>query len=247
MYREYAAETRHASRVACVWAQRTEVPYVQRVVPDGCVDVVLIGSDLHVAGPDTRAMPHRLVPSEPVTGVRFRPGQAPGVLGVPMEALRDQRTPLAELWGTDAERIAERVGTAVAAEAGLAEPGYGPARVLEEMVLRRTAEAPDAGATATGQALCPPGDSPDMQWPRVAEVATDLGLSERQLRRRCLAAFGYGPKTLQRVIRFQRALRAARTPGADLAEVAYRFGYADQAHLAREIRALGGAPLTSLI
>lgn len=224
-----------------MWAQRADVPYVQRVVPDGCVDVILIGNGLRVAGPDTRAMPQRLVPSEPVTGVRFRPGQAPGVLGMPMEALRDLRVPLAELWGADAERIAERVGAAVADETG-SEPGYGAARVLEELVLGRTAEAPDPAAAATGRALCPYGE-----WPRVARVAADLGLSERQLRRRCLAAFGYGPKTLQRVIRFQRALRAARTPGADLAEVAYRSGYADQAHLSREVRALGGAPLTSLI
>lgn len=230
-----------------MWAQRADAPYVQHVVPDGCVDVIVIGDGLQVAGPDTRAMPQRLVPSAPVTGVRFRPGQAPGVLGVPLGALRDQRVPLAELWGADAERIAERVGTAVAAEAGSAEPGYGPARVLEGLVLGRTTEAPDAAATATGRALCPDGRSPYMEWPRVAQVADELGLSERQLRRRCLIAFGYGPKTLQRVIRFQRALRAARTPGADLAEVAYRFGYADQAHLSREVRALGGAPLTSLI
>jgi len=241
-YREYTGDARHASRVACVWAQRAEAPYVQRVVPDGCVDVLLIGTELQVAGPDTRAVPARLGPDAPVTGVRFQPGQAPGVLGVPMDALRDQRVPLAELWGADAERIVERVGVAVAEEAPGAVRGYGAARALEELVLARAAEAPDAVAVATGRALCPGGG-----WPRVARVAEDLGLSERQLRRRCLTAFGYGPKTLQRVIRFQRALRAARAPDADLAAIAYRFGYADQAHLSREVRALAGAPLTSLI
>jgi len=232
-----------------VWAQRTEAPYVQRVVPDGCVDVLLVGSEPQVAGPDTRAMPQRLLPSEPVTGVRFRPGQAPGVLGVPMEALRDQRVPLAELWGAGAERITERVAAAVRGEprTGCTDEaagtrGLGPARVLEELVLARAGGPPDPAATATGRALCPPGG-----LPRVAEVAWGLGLSERQLRRRCLTAFGYGPKTLQRVIRFQRALRAARTPGADLAELAYRHGYADQSHLSREVRALAGVPLTTLV
>lgn len=225
-----------------MWAQRAEVPYEQRVVPDGCVDVILIGSQLQVAGPDTRAVPARLGPGAPVTGVRFLPGQAQAILGVPMDALRDQRVPLAELWGAGAERIAERVAAAVADEPPSAETGHGPARALEELVLARVAAAPDAAATATGRALCPVGD-----WPRVARVAEDLGLSERQLHRRCLTAFGYGPKTLQRVVRFQRALRAARTPGADLATVAYRFGYADQAHLSREVRALADAPLTTLI
>ena len=240
-YGEYAGDPRYAGRVACVWAQRADtVPYVQRVVPDGCVDVLLLGTELQVAGPDTRAMPARVEPSWPITGVRFRPGQAPGVLGVPLEALRDRRVPLAELWGAD---DASRVTDTAAAAAQKAGPGPDAARVLERLVLARADGPGDPAATATGRALCPPDGGPA----RVADVAAELGLSERQLRRRCMTAFGYGPKTLQRVIRFQRALRAARASGGDLAAIAYRCGYADQAHLAREVRALADAPLTALI
>ncbi|TDD69986.1 helix-turn-helix domain-containing protein [Actinomadura rubrisoli] len=80
----------------------------------------------------------------------------------------------------------------------------------------------------------------------VREVSDDLGLGERQLRRRSLAAFGYGPKMLQRVLRFQRALGMARA-GVGLADVAYAAGYADQAHLAHEVRDLAGEPLRDLL
>jgi AraC-like DNA-binding protein len=80
----------------------------------------------------------------------------------------------------------------------------------------------------------------------VAAVAADTGLGERQLRRRCEAAFGYGPKTLARVLRMQRALALARR-GTAFAEVALRAGYADQAHLAREVKALAGVPLGRLL
>lgn len=243
-YGEYGGDVRYTGRVACVWAQRAEAPYVQRVVPDGCVDVLLIGTELQVAGPDTRAALARIGPATPVTGVRFRPGQAPGVLGVPLDALRDQRMPLTELWGADAARITERVAGAAEEERPGVGPGYGAARVLEELVLARAAEPADLAVAATGRALCP---ASAQAWPRVAHVSEELGLSERQLRRRCLTAFGYGPKTLQRVVRFQRALRAAREPGADLAAVAYGHGYADQAHLSREVRALADVPLTALI
>lgn len=239
-YGEYAGDRRYAGRVACVWAQRAgAVPYVQRVVPDGCVDVLLIGAEAQVAGPDTRAMPARVEPGRPITGVRFRPGQAPGVLGVPLEALRDRRVPLAELWGADAARVSDTVAAAVQ-ETG---PGPEAARALEALVLARADGPDDPAAAATGRALCPP----DGGWPRVADVAAGLGLSERQLRRRCMTGFGYGPKTVQRVIRFQRALRAARASGGDLAAIAYRCGYADQAHLSREVRALADAPLTALL
>jgi AraC-like DNA-binding protein len=81
---------------------------------------------------------------------------------------------------------------------------------------------------------------------KVGAVADALGWSERQLHRRSLAAFGYGLKVLQRVLRFDRAVRMARR-GAGLADVAYAAGYADQAHLAREVRSLAGMPMTALL
>nr|WP_232304021.1 helix-turn-helix domain-containing protein [Pseudofrankia sp. DC12] len=79
----------------------------------------------------------------------------------------------------------------------------------------------------------------------VAQVARTAALSERQLLRRCQLAVGYGPKTLARIVRFRRAVSLAPT-GAPFATVA-AAGYADQAHLAREARALGGAPLGELV
>jgi len=77
---------------------------------------------------------------------------------------------------------------------------------------------------------------------RTDAVADEIGLSERQLRRRCHAAAGYGPKTLQRVLRFQRFVRMLDAPAQqlDLASAAARAGYADQAHLTRECAALSG-------
>ncbi|NGO71435.1 helix-turn-helix transcriptional regulator, partial [Streptomyces boncukensis] len=80
----------------------------------------------------------------------------------------------------------------------------------------------------------------------VREVAREVGLSERQLHRRCLHAFGYGAKTLDRVLRMRRALALAEG-GTPLSETAVRAGYADQAHLAREVRSLAGTSLTGLI
>ena len=84
------------------------------------------------------------------------------------------------------------------------------------------------------------------------EVAGEIGLSERQLRRRCQDAVGYGPKTLQRVLRFRRFVSRIdadpHAPGSlpagrderDLATLAAQAGYADQAHLSRECHRLAG-------
>jgi AraC-like DNA-binding protein len=82
---------------------------------------------------------------------------------------------------------------------------------------------------------------------RVDELGATLGVSERQLRRRFAEAVGYGPKTLARVLRFQRFLALARS-GDDLARLALTAGYADQAHLTRETRRLAGrTPLELLL
>lgn len=84
--------------------------------------------------------------------------------------------------------------------------------------------------------------------PVVAGLAERVGLSERQLHRRCLAAFGYGAKTLDRVLRLQRFLALGRAGQATgLADLAARAGYADQAHLGHDCRALAGATPTELL
>ncbi|GGM29030.1 hypothetical protein GCM10012279_54650 [Micromonospora yangpuensis] len=77
-------------------------------------------------------------------------------------------------------------------------------------------------------------------------TAAEVGLGPRLLRRRCQAWFGYGPKTLARILRMRRALALARC-GTPLAEVAARSGYADQAHLTRDVRDLAGLPPQALL
>ena len=74
----------------------------------------------------------------------------------------------------------------------------------------------------------------------VQTLAGRIGLSERSLHRRCTSALGYGAKMLDRILRFRRALRLASATGNGLADVAWRAGYADQAHLSNEVRRLAG-------
>jgi AraC-like DNA-binding protein len=198
------------------------------VLPDGCMDLLWWQGDLIVAGPDTVAYESALAAGEAIVGLRFAPGVAPAALGVPADELRDRRVRLSALWPTRAAReAAERVS---------ADPG----RVLEELAAGRLAAAdgPDPAVPAVVAML--------RTGAPVAAVADEVGLSERQLHRRSLAAFGYGPKTLARILRLGRALDLARA-GTPLASVAAETGYADQAHLSRDTRALAGVPLGTLI
>jgi AraC-like DNA-binding protein len=72
----------------------------------------------------------------------------------------------------------------------------------------------------------------------VADVAARAFVSERELQRRFVEHIGYGPKTLQRILRFQRFMQQLGSPQIDLAAAAALAGYADQSHLSRETRRL---------
>ncbi|WP_320783691.1 DUF6597 domain-containing transcriptional factor, partial [Streptomyces sp. CRN 30] len=91
-----------ASRLvgAVVWTKTADgsaAPGARLVLPDGCMDLLWHAGRLLVAGPDTHAHAPG-ADSGSWAGVRFHPGTAPALLGVPAHALRDRRVDLADLW-----------------------------------------------------------------------------------------------------------------------------------------------------
>jgi AraC-like DNA-binding protein len=81
----------------------------------------------------------------------------------------------------------------------------------------------------------------------VPELASEAGWSSRRLGARFRTEIGLSPKEAARVVRFDRARRllqrrVSACQPADLAALAADCGYYDQAHLAREFRALAGLP-----
>ncbi len=205
--------------VACTWEQTTTAARAQQIVPDACVDLIWAGGRLTVAGPDTRPRVVTLESGSRLVGVRLRPGTAGAILGLPASELRDASPDAADVLGRDlaAALLEELAG------------GSDPHALLLQAVSRREPE-PDPLVRAAVVALGRPRA-------RVATVAAELGISARQLHRRVTDAVGYGPKTLQRVLRFRRL---QSLPPAPLVELALDAGYADQAHMTAEVTYLAG-------
>ncbi|MFI6587211.1 helix-turn-helix domain-containing protein [Embleya sp. NPDC050493] len=214
-----------------VWTRTVEIAGSARVLPDGCMDLIWSGAELIVAGPDTLAHSVQNTPGARYAAVRCAPGIGPALFGLPADTLRDRRVPLADVWGERTVRmLTERI-------AGAADPAALLERLAAERLRDRDAEAARFAGAVVGE-LRAGAD--------VAAVAAGVNLSERQLHRRSLTAFGYGPKTLGRVLRLDRALDLARG-GVPAARVAAVAGYADQAHFARDVKALAGVPLRTLL
>jgi transcriptional regulator GlxA family with amidase domain len=76
---------------------------------------------------------------------------------------------------------------------------------------------------------------------RIAELASAVGASTRQLNRRFETAVGVTPKQFSRVSRFVHALNELRScRNTPLTEVALNCGYFDQAHFNHEFRQFAG-------
>jgi AraC-like DNA-binding protein len=223
----------------CTWtrgASPTAVGSADRILPDGCIDIIWDERSVFVAGPDTG--PVVLEPGAQLTsytGVRFRPGAAPSFLHAPASEMRDLRVPLAELWGAaDTRQLTDRLAGAPSTNDAVRE--------LEHALVERLDTGVDPVVAAAISAIA---TNPCL---RVAGLADRLGVTERTLHRRVRSAVGYGPKVLQRVVRFRRFLALApRRDDLGLAGLASVAGYADQAHLGRECIALAGLTPVELV
>jgi AraC-like DNA-binding protein len=239
-----------AGVVSAVWLQQVAPdapPYVQRNIPSGGVELVCrLGSEPRVVGPLTAARVELLAPGTTIAGLRFAPGAATRVLGLPASELVDLAADAADVWGAQSDRSAPAAASRPAL-AELADPAAAPTELLARLQLVVAARLADAPApdplVAEAVRL--------LRWSTddVGSLTSSLHISERQLRRRTQAATGLAPKPLHRVLRFQRflslaqyALASGAAPARDgIAWLAAEAGYADQPHLNRECLRLTGA------
>ena len=226
--------------LACVWTARPTGRH--RLVPDACMDLLCIWRsdgaehppDIWLCGPERTAWTFELPPGTVAVGVRFRPGCASLVFDVDASSVLDRRVRFDDVVGLDA---ADRVRAAISGVDDL----DGRASAFEA-ALASWLRSVDPDALAFADSMT------DLlvRSPRVpqSELATTARVTPRHLHRRLLHTFGHGSAMLGRQLRFQRFL-AVREQDVDtttrsLAELASAAGYADQAHLSRDCRALTG-------
>jgi AraC-like DNA-binding protein len=148
---------------------------------------------------------------------------------MPMQELSGRIVPLEEVFGPRAATLAER----------LRERRDWDARfdLVERLLLERidTAARPDPFVVEAVARL----ESSEGRL-RIGRLASDLNVSRRHLTTRFRAQIGLPPKTFARLLRFESVRRQMGDRPQSWADLAARCGYADQSHLNREFRELGG-------
>jgi AraC-like DNA-binding protein len=206
----------------------------ERVLPTGCVDLILSLDEHHkadvVAGARSQSIVIDTSRSLSFIGVRFRPGGAGPFLGLPVGELQDRSVAPAMLWGPHARTLREKLLHTPAPQSRF--------RILEGFLLERLHEARERHP-AVQYAIQAIGDSEGAA--SVASIVEHTGLSAR----RFIAIFrdevGLAPKVFCRLARFRRVVGELREVDAvDWADIAVGCGYFDQSHFIHDFRAFAG-------
>lgn len=158
-------------------------------------------------------------------GAMLVPGASAVLLGAPAIALAGRHTPLEDLWGEAARELHARL-----------EAVEDPAKRLELFEAMLAARVPRVRGVHPAVACALARFS---HGAPVAEVVAETGYSHRGFAAIFEREVGLAPKRFCRVQRLSRVLAAA-SRGEAWARIAIEGGYADQSHLHRELRALGG-------
>jgi len=251
IYRRYIPAPPLNEFVECLWFYKGFFPdhSLERVLPDGAIEILI----------DLDGPPKKLYESErgghfrafrnawisgqhsgfivigteqnsSMMGVRFRPGGAHPFLPFPVSELNDDVVDMESIWGTAIRSIYEQILSAPTPDEKF--------RVVEQVLLKvsnGTLSMDPPSAFALRELRCATEDL------SIRELASRVGLSQRQLLRRFERHVGLGPKVLARVFRFQNVVqRLSRKQGVHWAQIANDAGYYDQSHFVRDFQQFTG-------
>jgi AraC-like DNA-binding protein len=239
-YREYRTPADLRAVFACLWVKSSAGRQSQqwRTIPNGHSELVWdsVTRELVLAGPGQSFTLAGDSAAGFSVGLRIRPEHTAWFAGMPASEIVGRSAPMAAAQGARWQP----------ADARMAEAGT-PSEALAALlaVIRKEELLPeDPDPVVRG------GLSQLRRAARVGEVGSRWHYSEREVRRRFRRDTGLAPKTMQKVIRFQRFLAIVSTrhdSAVPLGLLAAQCGYADQAHLTRECVTWSGLPPGKLV
>jgi AraC-like DNA-binding protein len=236
--------------VKCHWtldALAQRVPEKQRIVPDGCMELIFHYGDQYqqydqsgqsiiqpkcfLFGQITE--PLNIAPTG-LTGVfatRFHPDGFIPFSKVTISELNNRAVPLKELFEElEVAEIEQLVLSAADNEERLnLVESFLRAKIKEPASIDRLAKSSvDLILELKGQVS-------------IDELSKQLSTQRRQLERKCALAIGLSPKQFSKIVRLQATLKLLSKPGViNLTALALEGGYYDQAHFIKDFKEFTG-------
>ncbi|MCM3872299.1 MAG: helix-turn-helix domain-containing protein [Pyrinomonadaceae bacterium] len=249
-FREYHVQPALAPFVKCIWSQESDQQVFdasrERILPDSCVELVFHFRDpfrTHFADGTNDLQPHCFVVGQMKRFLEIVPEGRMGLIAIrfyarsaylffqrPLSEVAAGIVDLEDIWQDRAHELSERIALAGNMAARV--------RLIEETLLALLSQNGRYDRTVD---RCLQLLETNCGQLNVAQLAADLGVSNRQLTRRFQHAVGLSPKEFSRVSRFLQALRClSGRQHSSLTEVALACGYFDQAHFNHEFREMAG-------
>ena len=219
------------------WIQRktpTPAEPLWRIPPDANPYLIFTASALNSGEPRVRCMlvgPCSTFLDIPVgnrvytCGVRLRPGVLRLLARLPACELTNEALPVEEVFGARGLQLLDQLGEPTSWD-------QAPLRMAE--FLRRELTQHDSFRPL-----------PIHRIGRVDELAEEVGCATRTLHYRMTQDIGFSPKLWLRIERLHRAVASSIARVKPWAEIATNCGFADQAHMVREFKALLGESPTA--
>ena len=249
-YEEFRPAEPLAQYIKCFWI--LENTYIdsssqERILPDGCTEIVFHQGDAfdqHNQDGTTERQPMAMLVGQMrgplviqptgrvcVLGVRFWPGGAYPFLHIPQNEIAGRLIALDAVLGGAARELHSRIADAATAAESV--------RQVEAILLARLNQFrrhDEAALKAIALILRAGGCL------SIDTLARETGINSRKLDRTFNTRVGLAPKTLCRIVRFQKAFKMIerQKSSPDWVRIALDCGYYDQSHFIKEFKAFAG-------
>jgi AraC-like DNA-binding protein len=256
-YEEFQPAEPLAQHIKCFWILEnafTHLSSQERILPDGCTEFVFHQGDAFdqynqdgtterqpmamLVGQMRRPLVIQPTGRVRVLGVRFWPGGAYPFLQIPQNEIAGRLIALDAVLGGTARELHSRIADAPTPAESV--------RQVEAILLARLNQfrrRDEAALKAIALILRAGGCL------SIDRLARETGINPRKLDRTFNTRVGLPPKTLCRIVRFQKVFKMIerQKSSPDWVQIALDCGYYDQSHFIKEFKAFAGKEPTSYL
>jgi AraC-like DNA-binding protein len=248
-YQVYTPSQELQPFVKCFWSlddDEKKVPVTQRVLPDGCMEMIFHYGDLYrqyfedgssitqprsfVFGQITKYIEIAPMGISGIISARFLPDGISPFIKIPVTQLENKVVSLKELFNDEGNILEEQVINATRNADRI--------KLIEEFLLSKLTEQ---NTIDTITKSCVDIIFQSQGQIGIGALAGKMNINRRNMERRFISVIGISPKQLAKVARLQATLKMlGQQKFTNLTEIAYENGYFDQAHFIKDFREFTG-------
>jgi AraC-like DNA-binding protein len=235
--------------VKCFWTlddERKQELVKQRVVPDGCMEMIFHYGDLYkqyfekgtsivqprsfIFGQITKYIEIAPTGASGIVAARFFPEGLEPFLSIPISTLENKAISLDNIFGKNGKALEDEVLSAAG--------NLQRIKLIESFLVSMLADPQkiDSITKACVEIIFQSQGQLD-----VMQLAGKMNINRRNMERKFIAAIGLSPKQLSKVTRLQAAMKMLEQKKfSSLTSLAYENGYYDQAHFIKDFKEFTG-------